>query len=95
MFGSLRKSLERTTLLVVLIAIILTAIFLAIAYLATTNYYVRAHTTEYTEGDEPEDNLPEIPGPLFVVPESPLGTLGLISALAAGFAIYTIIKKSR
>ena len=92
MFVSLRKSLKKITLPVVLTAITLTAIFLALAYFYTTNYY---NTTEYTEGDEPKDNPPETPGPLLVVPESPLGILGVISALAAGFAIYTIMKKFR
>ena len=45
---------------------------------------------------QPQDNPPDLPeGPEFVVPESPIGTLGLISALATAFGIFAITKKRK
>ena len=44
----------------------------------------------------PQSNPPEIPeGPEFVIPESPLGTLALISALAAAFGVFALAKRGR
>jgi len=71
--------------------LILACIILVVSY--TILYY---NTAQSTEENQPQDNTPESPeGPQLVVPESPVGTLGLISALAAGFGIFTITKKRR
>ncbi len=44
----------------------------------------------------PQNNPPEIPeGPEFVIPESPLGTLALISAFSAAFGVFALSKKGR
>ena len=40
------------------------------------------------------DTNPVVPeGPGLVVPENPIGTLGLISGLAAAFVVFAIAKK--
>ena len=82
---------KKATLLIALavILIVLTASY-------TINYYNTAQNTGETPSQNPPEEPPETPeGPQFVIPESPLGTLGLISALAAGFGMFTIIMKKR
>jgi hypothetical protein len=71
----------------------LLALACIIAVVFTAVYY---NTAETAEENPPQGNPPENPEePQLVVPESPIGTLGLISALAAGFGTFTIIKKRR
>ena len=49
-----------------------------------------------TENDQPQSTSPEnTEGPQLVIPETPIGTLGLISALAAGFGMFALLKKRR
>jgi len=49
-----------------------------------------------TENDQPPSTSPEnTEGPQLVIPETPIGTLGLINALAAGFGMFAILKKRR
>jgi len=46
--------------------------------------------------EPPQNNPPEIPeSPVFVVPESPIGTLGLTIALAAAFGVFAVVKKRK
>ena len=82
--------------------LILICIILIVSY--TILHYNAAKITEENQPqDNPADN-PEVPqdnpadnpeGPLLVIPETPVGTLGLISALAGGFGTFTIMKKRR
>ena len=73
-------------------------IALALVFIILATFYImnNPNTIQSTEEDQPQNNPPESPEePQLVVPESPIGTLGLISALAAGFGIFTIMKKRR
>jgi hypothetical protein len=76
---------KRKTLL-----ILLTIICLVIVVLSTIYNY---SPTQATQEDEPQSNTLPSEGPEFVVPESPMGTIGLISALAAASAIFALKKK--
>ena len=74
-----------------LVLLILACIILVVSY--TVLYY---NTAQSTEESQPQNNPPEnSEGPQLVIPESPVGTLGLIGALAAGFGTFTIMKKRR
>jgi len=46
------------------------------------------HTQSQTSGEASDNSQLNPPGPTFVVPESPLGTLGIISAFALAFGIF-------
>jgi len=72
-------------------------ILLAIVCLAVVLFYaIYGNNMAQTTGEnQPESNSPPSEKPEFVVPESPLGVLGLISALAAGFGIFVIMNKRR
>jgi hypothetical protein len=49
--------------------------------------------TPKTSRDQPESTPPEIPEePELVIPESPIGLLGLISALVAAFGLFAVMK---
>jgi hypothetical protein len=53
-------------------------------------------TAQTTEEDPMQNDLPDnVNRPELVVPEAPLGTLGLISAIAMGFGVFTLISKRR
>jgi hypothetical protein len=68
------------------------AILMFIAAIYLTSYNDIAQST----ADAPSPNSLENPeGFLFAVPESPVGTLGMIGALAAAFVMFTIIMKKR
>jgi hypothetical protein len=71
-------------------------ILLAIICSAVVFFYaIKGNNMAQNTGEnQPESNSPPSEEPEFVVPESPLGTLALISALAAGFGIF-IIKNKR
>lgn len=45
------------------------------------------------EVSQPQATPPPSEAPELVIPEAPLGILGLISALAAGFGIFAMTKK--
>ena len=52
--------------------------------------------SENTEDNQLQSNPHENPEePQLVIPESPIGTLGLVNALAAGFGMFAILKKRR
>jgi len=70
-------------------------IFLAVFY--AVNYLnAGAQSQPQNTESQPQSNpLESLEGPELVIPESPIGTLGLISALAAGFGIFAIMKKRK
>ena len=72
-------------------------ILLAIICLAIVLFYAiyGNNMVQNTGENQPESNSPPSEEPEFVVPESPLGVLGLISALSAGFGMFRIMKKRR
>ena len=72
-------------------------ILLAIICLAIVLFYAiyGNNMAQNTGENQPESNSPPSEEPEFVVPESPLGVLGLISALSAGFGMFRIMKKRR
>lgn len=81
----IRMSKKKALLLILALICIVIIIF----YMMQSPSY-----DQNTEEDQTQSNPPENPKePQLVIPESPLGTLGLISALAAGFGIFEIIKK--
>jgi len=42
-----------------------------------------------------EQNPPETPGPQLVIPQTPLGTIGVFSAIAIALECYLMIKKRK
>jgi cytoskeletal protein RodZ len=57
----------------------------------------QSQTSSQQSSEKPSQSQPEPPGPVFVIPESPLGTLGLfgVAAVACGlFALQKKVKKS-
>jgi hypothetical protein len=94
----MKVSKKKLLLSLLAVACIFIAVFTAVYY----------NTTENIEENQPQGNSPEIPEesqipeepeipeePQLVIPESPVGTLGLITALAAGFGTFTIMKKRK
>jgi len=73
----------------VIIVLTLVCIILAISY--TLNFY-KAKSSNGQPENPPAEN-PE--GPEFMVPESPIGILGIISALAAAFGVFAVAKKRK
>jgi len=73
----------------VLVAIVCVAIVLL--------YLINRYTTAQSiaQNNPPQNNSPSPEGNLLVVPESQLGTAGLISALAASLAIFIMMKKGK
>lgn len=46
--------------------------------------------------EQPIANLPtDVQGPQLVVPESPLGIIGVFTAIISAFALYTFIAKNK
>ncbi len=77
---------------ILLLALLL--MFLALLTLYMLNFRAPAQST--LANPPPIDNNPENPkAPVLVVPENPLGTLGMISALAAGFGLFVMTKKKK
>jgi hypothetical protein len=63
-------------------------------------YYQSGFSATVTPPEVPNDttpaqpvNIPDAPGPLLVVPETPLGILGATAAIAAAFGLMVIAKK--
>jgi hypothetical protein len=94
----MRVSRKKLLMGLLALACIIIAVFTAVYYNATEN----------VEENQPQGNSPEIPEesqipeepeipeePQLVIPESPAGTLGFITALAAGFGTFTIMKKRK
>jgi len=74
----------------VVIVLTLVCIILAVSYIL--NYYNKAKSSE----GQPENTPTETQeGPEFVVPESPIGILGIISALAVAFGLFAVAKKRK
>jgi hypothetical protein len=70
-------------------------ILLAVLCLAIILSYtlINSNPAQNTEVSQPPATPPPSERPELVIPEAPLGILGLMSALAAGFAIFAIMKK--
>ena len=77
-----------------LLAISLALVCLSLILVVSYNLYYNgvAKNSESQPQDNPSD-LPE--GPEFVIPEGPIGTLGLVSALAAAFGIFAVASKRK
>lgn len=77
-----------------LLAISLALVCLSLILVVSYNLYYNgvAKNSESQPQDNPSD-LPE--GPEFVIPEGPIGTLGLVSALAAAFGIFAVANKRK
>lgn len=77
----------------IMLLVICTIILIVLVASYSMNYH---NIPKNTEDNQPQNNPPEnTEEPQLVIPESPIGTLGLISALAAGFGMFTIMKKRR
>ncbi len=86
--------MQRKRRLLILLAII--GIALTLLYILDGSRLPQDTTPQTTEGDQTQNNPPEnIESPEFVIPENPLGTLGLISATAMGFGVFTLISRRR
>ena len=91
LLSGVKMSKKKTLLL--LLAIICVAIILA--YTMNLNS-ASPNTPENQSGNHSETSEQETPeGPMFVVPENPLGTLGLISAFVVAFGVFALKKKAR
>jgi len=76
--------------MLLVISIIILIVLVAFYFMSYRNI------SENTEDNQPQSNPPEsTEEPQLVIPENPIGTLGLISALAAGFGMFAILKKRR
>ena len=76
-----------------MLLVISTIILIALVAFYFMNY---RNISENTEDNQPQSNPPEnTEEPQLVIPENPIGTLGLISALAAGFGMFAIMKRRR
>jgi len=78
----------------ILLAISLALVCLSLILVVSYNLYYNgvAKNSESQPQVNPSD-LPE--GPEFVIPEGPIGTLGLVSALAAAFGIFAVANKRK
>jgi cytoskeletal protein RodZ len=55
----------------------------------------QSQTSSQPSSETSVDSQPEPPGPVFVVPESPLGTLGLFVAVAIACGLFALRKKAK
>jgi len=78
---------RRKNLLILLIPVCIATI---LAY-AIYNY---SALTLSTQENQPQ-NPPPSEGPELEVPESPLGTIGLITAITAAFGLFAVIKQKK
>lgn len=77
----------------IMLLVICSVVFIVLVASYFMNY---RNVPEGSENNQPQNNPSEdTEEPQLVIPESPIGTLGLISALAAGFGMFTIMKKKR
>lgn len=75
----------------IMLLVICTIILIVLVASYSMNY---RNIPKNTEDNQPQNNPPEnTEEPQLVIPESPIGALGLISALAAGFGMFIIMKK--
>jgi hypothetical protein len=83
---------KKKKLLLSIVAMCLIISVMTIVALSNQSSGVTQGNPEQTETGETEPtDDPE--GPLFVVPENTLGTIGLISALMIGFGVFAIKNK--
>ena len=80
---------KRKVAIPLLIAVICAGIILIYAL----NFANQPSAAAETPSEPTSDNSDNPDGPLFVIPESPLGTLGLFSGVAAAFVIFGVIRK--
>ena len=82
--------MSRKRLLIIIITIVCVLLILIAAYNINTN-------TPKTSENPPPNNSPEenLPESIFVIPENPVGTLGLISAIATALAVFAIANKRK
>ena len=73
------------------VASILLVLFLASRFLNSGNITAQSPPSNL-ETLNPDSNPNE---PLLVVPENPIGTLGVISSLASAIGLYVMVKKKR
>ena len=76
----------------IMLLVICTIILIVLVASYSINY---RNIPKNTENNQPQNNPPENTEPQLVIPESRLGTLGLISALATGFGMFALLKKRR
>ena len=71
-------------------------ILLAILCLVMVFSYtiINYNSSQNNEVSQPQNTPPPSEGPELTIPEAPLGILGLISALAAGFGIFAMTKRN-
>jgi len=75
---------------------IISLALVCISQILVVSYNLHYNNIAKSSESQPQSNPPDLPeGPGFVIPESPIGTLGLISALAAGFGMFAIMKKRK
>jgi cytoskeletal protein RodZ len=55
----------------------------------------QSQTSSQSSSETQLDSQPEPPGAMFVVPESPLGTLGLFGVVAAACGLFALKKKAK
>lgn len=82
-----KKSLAFLAVLLALLALLL------VYYRLNVAQNTGAKNTEDTQLQNDAQDKPK--GPVLVVPENPLGIIGLMSAFAAGLGIFGIAKKRK
>lgn len=81
---------------ILLFALLLLFLVLAALYLLNFRAPAKTMLANSPPNNNPTDNNPENPkGPVLVVPENPFGTLGMMSALAAGFGLFAMKKTKK
>jgi cytoskeletal protein RodZ len=55
----------------------------------------QGQTLSQQSSETSSQSQPEPPGPVFVIPESPLGTLGLFGVAAVAFGLFALRKKAK
>lgn len=82
--------MSKKVVFIISLAIVCISLILIVAY--NLGYNGIAKNSE----NQPQNGSPDLPeGPEFVIPESPIGTLGLISALVAAFWMFAIANKRK
>ncbi|TRZ53363.1 MAG: hypothetical protein D4S01_01505 [Dehalococcoidia bacterium] len=72
-----------------LVAIVCLSLILTASYLFNQNNIAKSEP-------QPQSDFAEAPGgSLLVIPESSIGTLGILGALAGAFGMFVILKKRK
>ena len=70
--------------------------FAFVCIILAVSYFVSYSDVPGNTESPPQNNPSDIPeGPEFVIPESPVGTLGLIGVLAAALGTFAIANKRK